>query len=315
MSGGLALQALVVGLSVGAVYGLVGLGFSLLWSLTRVLAFAHGDLVVGSVLFAVLAVIGTTPVAISPDVVHSVALVVLTLAIGIVLSTASYAVAVRPFLDRRHRGEDLMGWVAGGVTAGLVIRTSLGVALPAAAYAVPDPLHLDGLSSSGVVALPGGGTVAVRVFPALAIAVAIAVIADRLLLLSRTGRAIRSVAEDPDAAAMCGVAIERTLVVAFAAAGLLAAIAALLYAPAGTIGVDRGVVLGLDGAAAALLGRLGAPRDAVVGGVVLGVLQQLTQVTPQLGAAWSELLPLAVLVVVLAVRPAGLLASPEAFAE
>ena len=296
-------------------YGLVGLGFSLLWSLTRVLAFAHGDLVVGSVLLAVLAVIGTTPVAISPDVVHSVALVLLTLILGIALSVASYVVAVRPFLNRRHHGEDLMGWVAGGVTAGLVIRTSLGVALPAAAYAVPDPLHLNDLTSSSVVGLPGGGTVAVRVFPVLAVAVVVAVLADRALLLSRTGRAIRSVAEDPDAAAMCGVAVERTLVVAFAAAGLLAAIAALLYAPSGSIGVDRGVVLGLDGAAAALLGRLGAPRDAVIGGVVLGVLQQLAQVTPQLGAAWSELLPLAVLVVVLAVRPAGLLAPPEAFAE
>ena len=315
MTGGLALQALVVGLSVGAVYGLVGLGFSLLWSLTRVLAFAHGDLVVGSVLLAVLAVIGTTPVALSPDVVHSVALIVLTLALGIALSVASYVVAVRPFLNRRHRGEDLMGWVGGGVTAGLAIRTSLGVALPAAAYAVPDPLHLNDITPSSVVGLPGGGTVAVRVFPVLAIAIAVAVLADRLLLLSRTGRAIRSVAEDPDAAAMCGVAVERTLVVAFAAAGLLAAIAALLFAPAGSIGVDHGVVLGLDGAAAALLGRLGQPRDAVVGGVVLGVLQQLTQVTPSLGAAWSELLPLAVLVVVLAVRPAGLLAAPEALAE
>ena len=315
MTGGLALQALVVGLSVGAVYGLVGLGFSLLWSLTRVLAFAHGDLVVGSVLFAVLAVIGTTPVAVSPDVVHSVALVLLTLALGVALSVASYAVAIRPFLGRRHRGEDLMGWVAGGVTAGLVIRTSLGVALPAAAYAVPDPLHLNDLTSSGVVALPGGGTVAVRVFPVLAIAVVVAVVADRLLVLSHTGRAIRSVAEDPDAAAMCGVPIERTLVIAFAAAGLLAAVAAVLYAPAGAIGVDRGVVLGLDGAAAALLGRLGAPRDAVIGGVVLGVLQQLAQVTPQLGAAWSEMVPLVVLVGVLAVRPGGLFATREAFAE
>lgn len=315
MSGGVALQALVTGLALGAIYGLVGLGFSVLWSLTRVIAFAHGDLVIGSVMLAVLAVIGTTPVAISPDVVHSIALVVLTLALGLALSVASYAVAIRPFLGRGHRGEDLLGWVAGGVTAGLVVRTALGVALPAAAYAVPDPLHLNDLTASGVVSLPGGGTVGVRVFPALAIAVLVAVAVDRLLVLSTTGRAIRSIADDPDAAALCGVPIERTVVIAFAAAGLLAAVAALLYAPAGAVGVDRGVVLGLDGAAAAMLGRLGAPRDAVVGGVVLGVVQQLTQVTSHLGAAWSELLPLMVLVVVLAVRPDGLLSPREAYAE
>jgi len=315
MSGGVALQALVTGLALGAIYGLVGLGFSVLWSLTRVIAFAHGDLVIGSVMLAVLAVVGTTPVAISPDVVHSIALVVLTLALGLALSVASYAVAIRPFLGRGHRGEDLLGWVAGGVTAGLVVRTALGVALPAAAYAVPDPLHLNDLTASGVVSLPGGGTVGVRVFPALAIAVLVAVAVDRLLVLSTTGRAIRSIADDPDAAALCGVPIERTVVIAFAAAGLLAAVAALLYAPAGAVGVDRGVVLGLDGAAAAMLGRLGAPRDAVVGGVVLGVVQQLAQVTSHLGAAWSELLPLMVLVVVLAVRPDGLLSPREAYAE
>ena len=193
MSGGVALQALVTGLALGAIYGLVGLGFSVLWSLTRVIAFAHGDLVIGSVMLAVLAVIGTTPVAISPDVVHSIALVVLTLALGLALSVASYAVAIRPFLGRGHRGEDLLGWVAGGVTAGLVVRTTLGVALPAAAYAVPDPLHLNDLTASGVVSLPGGGTVGVRVFPALAIAVLVAVAVDRLLVLSTTGRDRKSV--------------------------------------------------------------------------------------------------------------------------
>jgi len=315
MSGGVALQALVVGLSVGAVYGLVGLGFSLLWSLTRVLAFAHGDIVIGSVLISVLAVIGTTPVALSPNVVHSLALVVLALLFGVALSVASYAVAVRPFLGRTHRAEDLMGWVAGGVTAGLVIRTALGVALPAAAYAVPDPLHFDQITVTGVLSLPGGGTVGVRVFPVLLIAIAVAIATDRFLVLSRAGRAIRSVADDPDAATLCGVAIERTLLLAFAIAGVLAAVAGLLYAPAGAVGVDQGVLLGLYGAAAALLGRLGSPRDAVVGGVALGVVQQLTQASPHLGAAWASLLPLAVLVVVLAVRPGGLLAPREAFAE
>src|SRR4051812_40276817 len=110
MSGGVAVQALVVGLSVGAIYGLVGLGFSLLWSLTRVLAFAHGDIVIGSVLFAVLAIIGTTPVALSPDVLHSLGLIILSLLFGVALSVASYVVAVRPFLGRTHRAEDLMGW-------------------------------------------------------------------------------------------------------------------------------------------------------------------------------------------------------------
>src|SRR3954452_12308005 len=187
MSGGVAVQALVVGLSVGAVYGLVGLGFSLLWSLTRVLAFAHGDIVIGSVLFAVLAIIGTTPVALSPDVLHSLGLVVLSLLFGVALSVASYVVAVRPFLGRTHRAEDVMGWVAGGVTAGLVIRTAVGVALPAAAYAVPDALHLDALTATGTIALPGGASMPARALPVLGIAAVVAVLTDRFLAVSRSG--------------------------------------------------------------------------------------------------------------------------------
>lgn len=315
MSGGVVLQAVVAGLSIGAVYGLVGLGFSLVWSLTRVLAFAHGDIVLGGILLAVLAIIGTTPVAIAPDVVHSIALVVLTLALGVVLSVGSYVVAVRPFLGRAHRAEDLLGWVAGGVTTGLVIRTALGVALPAAAYAVPDPLHLDGFTSSGFVSLPGGGVVPIRVFPMLVVAIVVAIATDRGLAFSRVGRALRAVADDPDAATVCGVGVERVVVVAFAIAGLLAAVAALLIAPSGPISADGGAVLGLDGAAAALLGRLGVTRDAVLGGVVIGVLQQLVANAPHLGAGWSELLPLAVLLAVLAARPGGLLAPREALAE
>lgn len=315
MTGGQLLQAVLTGLSLGAIYGLVAIGFSLVWSLTRVLPFAHGDIVVGGALFAVLAVVGTTPVAIAPGVGRSIGLVVLTLGFGVALSVASYGVAVRPFLDRGSRGEDVLGWVAGGVTAGLVIRTALGVALPAAAYAVPDPLHLDALTSTGTVTLPGGGSVHVRVFPVLAIGLVAAVAVDRFLVRARLGRALRSVADDPDAAALCGVPIERAVVVAFALAGLLAGVAALLVAPAEPIGVDDGVVLGLAGAAAALLGRLGSPRGAVVGGLVLGVAQQVVQVAPSLGAAWSELVPLTVLVVVVAARPGGLRAPRQVAVE
>ena len=306
MSGGVLLQAVISGLSVGAVYGLVGLGFTLVWSLTRVLALAHGDVVVASVLVAVLAVIGRTPVASSPGVGHSVLLVLLTLAAGIVLAVLSYVVAVRPFLDRSHRSADVLGWVAGTVTTGLVIRTALGLALPAAAYAVPDPLHLDGITTSGVVDLPGGTTVTVRSFAVFGVAVVIAAATDWFIRHSRLGRGMRAVADDVDAAAVCGVNVERVVVAAFMLAGLLAAVAALLDSPGHAVAVDSGALLGLAGAAAALLGGLGSPRGALLGGLALGVAQQLVAASTHLGASWATALPLAVLVAVVAVRPEGL---------
>ena len=306
MNGGVLLQAVISGLSVGAIYGLVGLGFTLVFSLTRVLALAHGDIVVGSALVAVLAVVGRTPVASSPGVGRSLALIVLALVAGVVLAVLSYLVAVRPFLDRSHRSEDVLGWVAGTVTAGLVLRTALGLALPAAAYAVPDPLHLDGLTSSGVVDLPGGTTVTVRSFAVFGVAIAVVVVTDWFIRASRLGRGMRAVADDVDAATVCGVNVERVVVAAFALAGLVAAVASLLDSPGHAVAVDSGALLGLSGAAAALLGRLGSPRGALLGGLVLGVAQQLVASSTHLGASWATTLPLAVLVAVIAVRPGGL---------
>ncbi|HET6817743.1 MAG TPA: hypothetical protein VFH66_11010 [Mycobacteriales bacterium] len=315
MSGGVLLQAVLSGLADGSVIALVAVGFTLVWSLTRVLALAHGDLVVAAALTGVLVVVGRTPVDISLDPVRSVAVVVVAVAAGVALSVLAYAVTVRPFLDRSQRAEDLLGWVAGGVTAGLVVRTALGLALPAAAYAVPDPFHLDALTSSGSLGLPGGGSLQVRVFPVLGVALVVAAAADVFITRSRLGRSMRAVADDVDAAALCGIPLERTVVAAFALAGLLAAVAGLLHAPAQSIAVDDGALLGISGAAAAVLGRLGSPRGAVAGGLVLGVAQQLLALDSHLGPGWAAALAPAVLVAVLAVRPGGLRAGRQVAVE
>ena len=184
--------------------------------------------------------------------------------------------------------------------------TAVGVAVPAAAYAVPDPLHLDGITASGVVDLPGDATVTVRSFAVFGVAAAIAVVMDVFIRRSRLGRGMRAVADDVDAAALCGVNVERVVVAAFMLAGLLAAVAALLDSPGHAVAVDSGALLGLAGAAAALLGGLGSSRGALLGGLALGVAQQLVASSTHLGASWATTLPLAVLVAVVAVRPEGI---------
>ncbi|HVT64311.1 MAG TPA: hypothetical protein VHD81_04095 [Mycobacteriales bacterium] len=312
MTAGELLQAVLAGLSVGAVYGLAGMGFSLVWALTRVIQFAHGDVIVGAVLLAVFAVVGTTPVAVPPGVATSVLAVAATLAIGVGLSVGCYLVAVRPFI---RGGGDSLGWVGATATVGLLLRASVALVLPAAAYAAPDVLHLDSLNDAKSLSLPGGGQLAIRVLPVLAIALASALVADRFLVRSRLGQAMRAVADDADAAALCGISVERVVVLAFAAAGLLAAVAALLIAPAAPLTADSGALLGLAGASAAYVGRLRSPRAAVIGGLCIGVAQQVVAVFPGLGASWSELVPAAALIVVLTWRPLGLIAPREAAAE
>ena len=215
MDAGVLLQALLSGLSAGAVLGLVALGFTLVAGTVRVLHLAHGDLVVAAVFTGVLAVLGATPVA--------------------------TALAVGPSL----------------LLALLVLALLAGV------------------------------------------------LTERLLVRSRFGKALRAVADDPDAAALCGVPARRVVLQVFLLAGLLAGLAGLLDAPGRTsLSVDDGVVLGLAGIAAALLGGLGSPRGALVGGLVVGLLQAV--VVTALDARFTDVVPLALLVVLLALRPEGL---------
>ena len=307
MDAGVLLQAVLGGLSAGAVLGLVALGFTLVAGTVRVLHLAHGDVVVAAVFTGVLGVLGTTPVAAALAPVPAVAFVLLVLGAGALLAAAVAVLAVRPHLPdpRSGRPGDALGWVAGGVAAGLLLRESLGLLLPQEGYAIPDPLRLDALTASGLLTLPGGQTVFARVPAVLLLALVAGVLTERLLVRSRFGKALRAVADDPDAAALCGVPARRVVLQVFVLAGLLAGFAGLLDAPGrSSLSVDDGVVLGLAGIAAALLGGLGSPRGALLGGLAVGLLQAL--VVTALDARWTDVVPLALLVVLLAVRPEGL---------
>ncbi|MFL6240378.1 MAG: branched-chain amino acid ABC transporter permease [Actinomycetes bacterium] len=308
MSGDVALQALVSGVSVGLVYGLVGLGFTLVYRLTRVYAFAHGDVVLGAVFISVLAVLGSTPIARSPSVGASLGLALMMPLVGAGLSALVYVVAVRPYLGGLGAAPgEVVGWVAGGIAAGLAIRESLGLVFTQQGYVVPDPLHLSALTSTGVVTLPLHTVVPVHTFGVLAVGAVVAVLADLAVERGRIGLALRATSDDAEAAALLGVPIGRVVLIAFLLAGLLAGIAGLLQAPSPgqSVSVDAGVILGLKGAAAAFVGGIGSVRGALVGGVVVGVLEQYVVAWSHLGAAYVDVVPLALLVVLIAVRPEG----------
>lgn len=307
MDAGVLLQAALSGLANGAVLGLVALGFTLVAGTVRVLHLAHGDVVVASVLVAVLGVLGTTPVAVALDRGSALAFVALVLVAGALLAAAVALLAVRPHLPDPVTGRpgDALGWVAGGVAAGLLLREGLALLLPQEGYAIPDPLRLEALTRSGVLSLPDGQVLPARVPAVLLLALLVGLLTQRLLVRSRFGKALRAVADDPDAAALCGVPTRRVVLQAFALAGLLAGLAGLLDAPGRTsLSVDAGVVLGLAGIAAALLGGLGSPGGALLGGLALGLVQSL--VVTALDARFTDVVPLALLVVLLAVRPEGL---------
>jgi len=312
VSGPVAVQALVTGLAAGAAYGLIALGFTLVHRLTRVLAFAHGDIVTGAVFVAVLAVLGTMPVAAPFGLGAGLAFAAVAVAAGALLSVAVYAFALRPFLPRvsdvpgfliRPSG-DVLGWVAGGLAAGLAVRELLGLPFAQQAYALPDPL-----GAPGTIALGGGITVPVRALEVLAVGLAVGVTVERILEVTGAGAVMRAVSDDAGAAALLGIPTERIVLVAFLLAGALAGCAGLLIAPGAPIGPQDGVLLGLKGMTAALLLRLGSLRHALLGGLLVGVLEAFILASPALGPTWADVVVLALLALVAALRPRGLLAT------
>jgi branched-subunit amino acid ABC-type transport system permease component len=295
---GVVLQVVLAGLSAGAVLGLVALGFSLVAGTVRVLHLAHGDIVLAAVFVGVLVVLGRTPVTTALGLGSSLALVALILAAGVVLAVA---VALVLF---GSGDTDSLTWVAGGVAAGLLLRAVLGLLLPQQGYAIPDPLRLSSLTDSGLLSLPGGSSIPVRTLGVLVLGLAVGAAAERLAVSSRTGQALRALADDPVAATLSGIDVRRMVLLAFGIAGLLAGVAGLLDAPGHAVSVDDGVVLGLEGIAAALLGGWGSLRGALLGGLAVGLLQAVAVHVG--GAGLQDVAPLALLVVLLAVRPHGL---------
>jgi branched-subunit amino acid ABC-type transport system permease component len=308
MDAGVLLQVLAGGLAQGATLGLVGLGFSLVAGTARVLPFAHGDIALGSIFVAVLLVIGRTPTAAPLATVPSLVLALLTLAVGGLLSAAVAGLLVLPALNRqllddRPGASVAFTWIAGGLAAGLLVRALLSFFLPQQAYAVPDALRLDVVLPARLLKLPGGATLEPRVVAVLMIGLVLSLTAQRLLVRSRFGRSLRALADDPVSAALCGISARRVVLGAFAAAGLLAGAAALLSAPGQALSLDNGALLGLDAAAAVVLGGVGSLPGAIAGGLAVGTAQALAGYA--FGAGFYDFAPLALLILALAVRPVG----------
>jgi branched-chain amino acid transport system permease protein len=130
---------------------------------------------------------------------------------------------------------------------------------------------------------------------------------DMLINRSKFGRGIRAVAQDPDTATLMGVSRERVIMLTFLIGGLLAGAAALLYAlkiPSGII-YNGGFILGIKAFCAAVLGGIGNLRGALIGGLLLGVMENYGQVV--FGTEWRDVVAFVLLIAVLMFRPTGIL--------
>ncbi|MFN2594367.1 MAG: branched-chain amino acid ABC transporter permease [Actinomycetota bacterium] len=287
-------QILVTGLAAGAVYGLVAVAFSLVYRLTGVIHFALGEMMGVAILVTLWIAGGFDVVARTgvPGPRYALA-IVCGIGAATVLGALSYWLLIRPFLSRAS----LIGWVGATVALAFALRGLLEATLIRQSYVLPDVIPFDHFHG-GVVSLGGGTTIQIRAFFVIGCGVMMAAAAAWFVERTRTGAALRAVADDRMAAELAGVPVDRSLLIAFAVAGALAGLAALVVAPGSAISVDTGSLLGLKALVAALIGSFALPRRVFIAGLALGIFESVVanfHVGPiVLGPGYADVLPLAV---------------------
>lgn len=287
-------ELLVNGISIGAVYALIALGFVVIFKATEVVNFAHASLLLAG---------GYVVARLHPHVGFWLALLIGVAAAAVIGALVEFLVIRRS----KAGSHSVLAIVTIGVD--IVLTTELTRRIGTEVLALGDPW------GSRVVRV---GEVTVAETRIVALAVAGGLIAAFLLAFKFTGWgvAMRATAEDPETAALMGVRLGRVSISAWAVAGALAAVAALFLCVFPTPGLDRGSSLAAVKAfPAAILGGLDSTTGALVGGLVVGVTEALMTGYQNdlafLGRGIGDVAPFLVMIVILLLRPAGLFGTKE----
>ncbi|MGO9178946.1 MAG: branched-chain amino acid ABC transporter permease [Candidatus Limnocylindrales bacterium] len=285
------LQELINGVALGAVYALIALGFALVFSVLRMMNFAHGD----TYMVGVFVVLGCLQVGLLAPLA-----LLLGAATAAVLAALVERIAYRP-LRSSHPMMPVMTALAAAVVLRQIVVFVWGVQTLPFPQLMPVPFNLGQLQISGT--------------QTITLIVAIGCVVGFRLFLDRTkwGRAILLMRQDLEVARLMGIPVDEVVTLVYALAGLLGVIGGVLYCTNyGVIDAQMGINMTVNGFIASVLGGLGGLEAALVGGLLLGVVQQLT--AAYLSSSWQTAVSFTILIVVLLVRPNGLVpgqAAPE----
>jgi branched-chain amino acid transport system permease protein len=295
-------EVTLIGITVGCVYALVALGYTLVYGILQLINFAHGDvfslsgLVASTMLFSVLELTGdSSNLVVIGGIIVTLAV---TIPLFAVVNATIERVAYRPL---RHAPRLTPLITAVGMS---FIVSNISLALYGVDY------------ESGSELIPQGAAFTIgEIIVTWKLVFALAIIVPALIALSwfvgytRQGKAMRAVAQDTEASAMMGINVNRTISVTFLIAGALAAVAGLVFLLEYNIRYDTGFELGLIAFTAAVLGGIGNLAGAVLGALVIGFVQSfnegLTWFAP--GGDWTRSIVFGILIAVLVFRPQGLL--------
>ena len=293
-------QQLINGLSLGAMYSLLALGFTLVYGIMELINFSHFNVFMVGCMIAMLTLqaMGLS----GQSVILSGAPLVLTLLAGFAVSMVLcgfIGVGIERFLLRPLR--NVKGPAAMITTIGVsyVLFNLVLLSLGSDSKNFPNPLP-------SIVFPIGGAVLRLREVLIWITAAVLMLALNYFTRYTRLGKAMRATAQDPEAARMMGVEVDRVIMISFFIGSALAGASGMIFGLYYNLAkVDIGFAAGLRAFTAAVLGGIGNVPGAMLGGVLIGLIEAMS--AQALGSAWSDVVIFSLLVLVLVFRPAGLL--------
>ena len=282
------LSYLINGISLGSIYAIIALGYTMVYGIARMLNFAHGDIImVGG--FAIFTVVSTMGL---PPLLGILVAVVICTVLGVTIERVAY----RPLR---------------GASSLAVLITAIGVS-----YLLQNVALLifgsNARQFTSVVTLPNlklaDGALTISSVTIVTIVSCIAIMAALTSFINKTkiGQAMLAVSEDNGAATLMGIDVNRTIAITFAIGSALAAVAgALLCSTYPSLTPYTGSMPGIKAFVAAVFGGIGSIPGALIGGILLGVIENLSKA--YISSQLSDAIVFSVLIIVLLVRPTGIL--------
>jgi branched-chain amino acid transport system permease protein len=264
-------SAIISGIGLGSMYGLIALGFHITYVVSNTVNFAQGSaMMLGAVLGYTFGIRLGWPMPLA----------------------VVAALLVRPFVARGSNA-----WLMATVAAGIVLDNAVLFTFGKEPRGFPSPLASQSIKVFGTGVYP-----LQLVIPLVGIGVAL--VMHLVLRNTRRGKTLLAVVQNPDAARLMGINVHRTVAVAFMVSTALAGLAGLLIAPLFSVSSEMGTLFGIKAFAVAILGGMGSAWGVVIAGLAYGLIEAL--VTSFLGSVYTQIVVFSIVILALALMPNGL---------
>ena len=296
-NGLLFLQQIINGLSLGSIYALIALGYTMVYGIVKLINFAHGDVVMMGAYagYFVLVALGS-----APSVAASVTPVSLVLAFAAAMVVcALLSLVIERFAYRPLRSAPRLNSLITAIAVELILQNTMRV-LP---FVGPDPRQFPTIAVKNFLF----GPLAVSNIQCIVIASSafLMIVLNYIVNRTKTGKAMQAVSFDMQAASLMGISVNRIIAVTFVIGSILAGAGGVLYATAyPQVDPMMGYMPGLKAFIAAVLGGIGSIPGAMFGGILLGIAETLTK--GFLSSQYADAISFSILIIVLLVKPSGI---------